>query len=212
MSEFAEMELEDIVDEFSRPESHADGCAAAALAGLIGAALCRKALDNGVHSPSGALSEEEEKHLRWEIDDSIQHFEKLLDKNHAALKAVKEIESGKTVEGFTPDEVYRGALSVAAAVSAGAARVASIAHKLSLVSSSHDLSDVGCALQLLYSSFIGGKLKMNDYFTHVTTLDEDFVCGTRGKVQELEDEISQLIGPGLSAVWQSLDPKTIESV
>lgn len=212
MGEFTEMELEDVLDEFARADSHADGCSASAMAGLIGASLCRKVLDFGSYSPSGTLSEDEEKAIRWELDDSIAHFEKLLDKNHEAFRSVREIESGKLIDGFTADEIYRSALSVAAAVAVGAARVAEIAHKLSLLSNSHRLSDIGCALQLLYASFVGAKMKMNDYFTHVKSLDEDFVCNTRGKVQELEDVISQLIGPGLKAVWDAIDPKAIEGV
>ena len=212
MGDFSEMEFEEMLEEFAAPRTHADGCAAAAVAGMLGASLLRKTLGCIVKDTPCALTEAEASDLKWEVDDATAHFAKLLDKNKAAIKHVRAVESGEFVEGLTADEVYRGALSVAAATATSAARVAKVAHRLSLITGAHALSDVGCALQLLYASFMGGKMKMNDYFASVKTLDEDFVRSTRGKVQEIEDEISQLVGPALQAVWQALDPKSIEAV
>ena len=70
-------------------------------------------------------------------------------------------------------------------------------------------ADVGIAAQLLYAAFIGGKMKLNHYLVHAPEMDADFIAATRGKVYELEDEVSKLVGDSLERVWKALHPKGV---
>jgi len=191
-----------------------DGGMAAGLAGLFATSLCRKSLSRLVSAHPDALSKSEADAYAWELEDAAAHFEKLLDKQKEALKALNQFAKGAAPESdppLTEEEIYRQAVSVPAAIAASASRVLSVAAKLISAAPSELKSDLGVALHLLYAAFIGGKLKMNDHFAHAQALDSEFVAKTRRTFQDVEDAVSQLVGPGLESVWAAIEPKRIEA-
>ncbi|MCD6118788.1 cyclodeaminase/cyclohydrolase family protein [bacterium] len=201
--------LEDILADIADSESVMDGGTASALTGMIGTALSRKVLDAIIISKPDNLSATDEKQIRWELEDAMLHFGKLLELEYEAGENVMAYELGTKDEGTSGKEIYQAAVSVAAAISTSSARVIKVMGRLSEAEPNAMANDVGTIMQMLYAAFIGGKMKMNHYFTHSTELDASFIADTRGKIHELEDEVSQIVGPTLERVWNVIHPEKI---
>ncbi len=208
-------DLEDIVESIRDGKSTIGGGVAVAAAGLTATALVRKSLDAMTHAYDGYLAADEVKELDWELEDAEIHYVKLLDKDRESSALVYELVHKKEAHSITyetaltADEIYRAALSVSVAISTSAARVLNVAARLAEIAPSEYLSDIGIATQLLYATFIGGRMKLNHYIVHAPEMDSDFIARTRSKVYELEDEVSKLVGVSLERVWKTLHPKNV---
>ena len=215
MGKIVDKDFEDIVHGIAKGTSSLGGGVAAAISGIVATALTRKALDTMTHEHPERITNGEHKALVWELEDAEVHFGRLVDRDRDAVKALAKFDHDATCEvkddspTLTIDETYRAALSVSAAVSTSAARVLKVTARLAEAVPSDLLADVGIAAQLLYAAFIGGKMKLNHYFVHAPEMDAEFIAATRGKVYELEDEVSKLVGVSLERVWKALHPKGV---
>jgi len=220
-------DFEDIIECIGDGKSSLGGGVAAAIAGITATALTRKALDAITYIHQGRIAAEEVKALDWELEDAELHFASLLDKCRDASEAVYKLtvndvsnQGDSSCSGvsqndngvaakLTTEEVYRSALGISAAIATSAARVLKVASRLAEAAPSECLANIGIATQMLYATFIGGRMKLNHYFVHAPEMDKEFIARTRDKVYELEDEVSKLVGESLDRVWKSLHPKEV---
>ena len=206
MTEISEMTLKQAVETIADSANDAGGGTVAGLAALVATALVKRNIAKLRESGRSAVPASEMAELEWQVNDSLAHFFKLLDKDARAVADLKIARASES-EISEREEAVRVAVSVPSAIAAGSHRIGKVAARLVIAAPPELRADLGIALHLLYSSFISGKIRMNDYFAGEKDLDPAFVLKTRNTLAHVEDEVSQFVGPGLVAMWEAIDPK-----
>ena len=206
MGNFLELSVRRAVSDLAGEQKLESGGLACALTALLAVSLLKKSLANVLEKRTTLFSEADVRKFEWEIDDSLLHLNKLVDKSFETSAVFERALLDLPAEGLTLEESAKAAVSAPSAVAAACHRAARIAYSIMKAVSRESAADFGIALHLLYASFMGCRAKMNEYFKREDLFDRDFVAKTRAVVADVEDEISQFVGPGLEIMWDFLDP------